>query len=361
LELSSRRSLKLGYDFEQDRGDLKRSGDTIDPVTGLPVVNPAITNDFHFLQKVHSAYATYQTGAESWSLQAGARAERTTVETAQITNGITSARGYTRIYPTLHLERILSEDSTLSLSASRRVSRPDAQSLNPYIDTQATHFLRRGNPNLLPEDTQSLEIAYSGVAAAQHYDLTGYVHRNRDSISDVTQLVNANTLLTTKANLPKSTSGGLEFTANGPILPKLSYDLSGNLFYTQIDATALGATGPKSTTGLNAKASLEFRPTKADKVQLSFSRSDKRLTPQGYIGAINLVNLGYKRRVGADLSVVFTATDLFDGQRTRRYISTPVLTDLYERTQVGRVFYLGVVYVIGPSKKNKATETEDDE
>jgi outer membrane receptor for ferrienterochelin and colicin len=361
MELSSQRSLKLGYDFEQDKSDLDHSGDTIDPVTGLPVANPAISNHFRFLQKVHAAYATYQAGTESWSLQAGARVERATVETAQITNGITSARRYTRVYPTLHLERILAEDSTLSLSASRRVSRPDAQSLNPFIDTQATHFLRSGNPNLLPEDTQSLEIAYSGVTAGQHYDLTGYLHRNRDSITDVTQLVNADTLLTTKANLRKSTSGGLEFTANGPVLPKLSYGLSGNLFYTQIDATALGASGLKSTTGLNAKASLEFRPTKADKAQISFSRSDGRLTPQGYVGAINLVNLGYKRRIGADLSVVFTVTDLLNGQRNRRFLSTPVLTDIYERTQVGRVFFVGVVYVIGASKKNKATENEDDE
>jgi UDP-glucuronate 4-epimerase len=361
MKLSSRRSLKLGYDFEQDKSNLDNSGDTIDPVTGLPVVNPAVTNDFRFSQKVHAAYATFQADTESWGLQAGARVERTTVETAQITNGITSSRSYTRVYPTLHLERILSEDSTLSLSASRRVSRPDAQSLNPFIDTQATHFLRSGNPNLLPEDTQSLELAYSGVTAAQHYDMTAYLHRNRDSITDVTQLVNADTLLTTKANLAKSTSGGLEFTANGPILPKLSYGLSGNLYYTQIDATALGASGLKSTTGLNAKASLEFRPTKADKAQISFSRSDKRLTPQGYVGAINLVNLGYKRRIGKDLSVVLTATDLLNGQRYRRFISTPMLTSIYERTQVGRVFFVGVVYMIGPSKKNKETEIEDDE
>jgi outer membrane receptor for ferrienterochelin and colicin len=186
-----------------------------------------------------------------------------------------------------------------------------------------------------------------------HYDLTGYFRKNRNTVTDVTRLVSADVVLTTKANLPNSTSGGFEFTANGRVMSKLLYGLSGNLFYNQIDAVALGATGLKSTTGLNLKASLDYQPTPLDTAQVSFSRSDKRLTPQGYISAINLVNVGYKRRLTRDLSAVFTISDLLNGQKFRRFTSTPVLTETYQRTQVGRIFYIGFVYVLGPSKKNK--------
>jgi outer membrane receptor for ferrienterochelin and colicin len=361
LALSRQRSLKLGYDFQEDRNAFSNSGDTVDPVTGLPVVNPVITNDFRYLQRVHAAYVTYQTSAGSWNLQGGARLERSAIDTLQITGGIMSAQRYARVYPTLHLERLLSEESTLSLSLSRRVSRPDAQALNPFIDRQATHNLRRGNPNLLPQDTRSFEIGYSVASNILHYDLTGYLRRNRNSVTDVTQLLSTNVVLTTKANLPNSTSGGLEFTANGRVMPKLSYGLSGNLFYNQIDAVALGATGLKSTTGLNVKASLDYRPTPIDTAQISFSRSDRSLTAQGYVSAINLVNVGYERKITADLSAIFTISDLFSGQKTQRFVRTPVLSDTYQRTQIGRIFYVGVVYLLGPSRKGKATGFDYDE
>ncbi|MFX9054104.1 hypothetical protein ABTN50_19305, partial [Acinetobacter baumannii] len=90
-----------------------------------------------------------------------------------------------------------------------------------------------------------------------------------------------------------------------------SYNLSGNGFYTQIDTTALGVPGLKSTTGVNLKAKLDYRPTAADSAQVTFTRTDKRLTPQGNLSAINLVNLGYKRSVTSSLSASATISDLF--------------------------------------------------
>jgi hypothetical protein len=53
--------------------------------------------------------------------------------------------------------------------------------------------------------------------------------------------------------------------------------------------------------------------------------------------AINLVNVGYKRQLSADLSAV-----LLNGQKNQRFVSTPVLTDIYQRTQIGRIFYVGI-------------------
>ena len=361
IALSKHRSLKLGYDFQDDSDAFDNSGDTTDPLTGLPIVNPRITNDFHYLQKVHAAYGSYETSTAVWDLQVGARLEHSAIDTRQLTGGIGSARRYTGVYPTLHLERRLSEDSSVSIGLSRRITRPDAQALNPFVDRQATHNLRSGNPNLLPEDTRSVEIAYGVDSDKLRYELTGYLRRDRNSISDVTQLVSTDVVLTTKENLPNSTSGGFEFTANGKVMPKLSYGLSGNLFYNQIDAGALATTRLKSTTGLNAKASLDYRPTPFDTAQISFSRADRRLTAQGYISAINLVNVGYKRQLGANLSAVFTVSDLLNGQRNQRFARTPFLTYLYERTQIGRIFYVGIVYLLGTPKKSKETGIGDEE
>ena len=353
LPLSKDHSLKLGYDFEEDNNRFDNSGDTIDPISGQPVLNPAITNDFYYQQRIHAAYVSYLAASDLWNLQAGFRLEQTSASFPQITGDGVSRHSYTDAYPNLHLERRLSEQSTLSVSISRRVTRPYPEALNPFIDSQDTQNLRSGNPNLRPEDTQSFELGYNVESRNLNYGLTGYLRRNRDSLTDVIRLLSPEVVLITKANLPKDTSGGLEFTANGHLIPKLSYGLSGNLFYTQIDATALGFPGVKSTTGVNAKASLDYHPTTLDAAQISFSRSDKRLTPQGYVSAINLLNVGYRHQIDAAFSAVVTLSDLLDGQIFRRSVSTPALSDRYQREQVGQIAYIGVIYTFGAPRKNK--------
>jgi outer membrane receptor for ferrienterochelin and colicin len=166
--------------------------------------------------------------------------------------------------------------------------------------------------------------------------------------------------LTTRANLPKNDSGGLEFTTSGRLVPKLTYSLSGNLFHSQIDSTALGVPGLASTTGVNAKLKLDYRPTSADSAQLVVTRSDKRLTPQGYVSAINIVNIGYRHQLSPDLTALVTASDVFNGQRTERFERTPSFTGDYLRTVRGRILYVGVVYTFGTAKKAKPANFEYD-
>jgi hypothetical protein len=42
-----------------------------------------------------------------------------------------------------------------------------------------------------------------------------------------------------------------------------------------------------------------------------------------------------------------------NGQKNQRFVSTPVLTDIYQCTQIGRIFYVGIVYLLGPSIKEQ--------
>jgi outer membrane receptor for ferrienterochelin and colicin len=179
-------------------------------------------------------------------------------------------------------------------------------------------------------------------------------------VTDLTEYLGDGQTLTTKTNLPRSDSAGLEFSATGHLFPKLLYSVSGNAFYNQIDATALGFPGLKSTTGLNLKAKLDYHPTAADSAQIIFSRTDKRLTPQGSVSAINLVNLGFKHTLTPALSAVATVSDVFNGQHYQRIASTPTLTQVYERSVVGRVAWFGLTYIIGVTTKQKEPNFEYD-
>ncbi|HEY2660203.1 MAG TPA: TonB-dependent receptor [Caulobacteraceae bacterium] len=367
LPLSAERNLKLGYDFEDNNNAFDNRGDNVDPVTGQLIDNPNITNYFRYKRQINAAYGEYQTPLGEWNLQSGLRLEQTDVATLQITGNVPGESHYFRAYPSLNLDRSLSGAAKLSLSISRRVNQPDPEALNPFTDYQDTHNLRAGNANLLPQDTWSYQVGYNDTFKALNYGLTGYVRFNRDSVTDVTQVISADVVLVTKENLPKDRAAGMEFSANGKLTRQLTYSASGNLFYdqifyTQLDATALGAAALKSTVGLNVKASLDYKPTGADTLQVSFSRSDRRLTPQGYVSAINLVNLGYRRQLRPDLSAVVTLSDALDGQRFQRIVTTPALNDDYVRHQLGQVAYVGLVYTFGAgAKKAKPSSFEYDQ
>jgi outer membrane receptor protein involved in Fe transport len=335
-------------------------GANVAPVTGIETIDPTLTNQFRFQQRIHAIYLSYQGSVGTWNWLAGARTEWTTSDALQVTDNLSTTSRYTDVFPSLHIDRTLSDRSTLSFGASRRIVRPNPIYLNPYVDHEYPPNLNAGNPNLRPQFTQSFELGYGYEVREASYALTGYYHRNTDSMTDVTEYLGNGLTLTTKTNLPRSDSAGLEFSAAGQLVPKLMYSVSGNAFFNQIDATALGYPGLKSTTGLNLKAKLDYHPTAADSAQIIFTRSDKRLTPQGSVSATNIVNLGYKHTLTHALSAVATVSDLFNGQRYQRTASTPTLTQVYERSVRGRVAWFGLTYTVGVTKKEKEPNFEYD-
>ena len=361
LPLSKTRSLKLGYAFEQDDYRFENVGNNVDPLTGVQTIDPNLTNDFKFRQQINATYVSYQASAGVWTWLVGLRAEEVHTDAELLTSGFSTTGSYFRVYPSLHVDRSLSDQSTLSFGASRRVTRPDPSNLNPYVDHEYTPNLQTGNPNLRPQFTQTYEVGYGYEGRGSSYGVTGYYRLNHDSVTDVTEYLGSGLSLTTKTNLPRSDSAGLELSANGHIVRALSYGISSNLFYSQIDAAALGLAGLQSTVGLNAKVKLDYRPTSDDSAQITVTRTDKRLTPQGYVSAINILNLGYKRQLLPDLTAVITLSDAFDGQRYRRFAAAPSFTEQYQRTVLGRVLYIGFVYSFGSTKKDKQSNFEYDQ
>ena len=359
--LAGDREVKAGYDLEDDRNAYDNWGHTIDPVTGLAMLDPNVSNDFRYRQRVDAVYGQAETPLGPWRVQGGVRIESARISTYAITTGQTGGRRDFGVYPSLHLDRDLGDTAKLSFSISRRITRPDPEALNPFTDHQDIHNLRAGNPGLLPQDTINYEAGYTDGRGALSYGATVYYRVDRNSVTDIVEPVSDDVVLATKTNLPQSRSGGLEFSANGKVGPSLTYAVSGNAFYSQIDATGLGQAGLASTTGVNLKASLDYKPTAADSAQLSFSRTDRRLTPQGSLAPIDLVNVGYRRQLRPDLALVLTVTDLFDGQRQVRAISTPTLQDVYTRHQLGRVALLGLTWSFGAGRKTKGSGFQYDQ
>jgi hypothetical protein len=350
--------LKLGYDFDTNDNLFDNEGANI--IGGVPVPDPAVTNAFRYRNDVNAGYAEFADQFGATELDAGLRYENNRAHTLLVTGNVPGSNRDAGLYPSLHLKHSF-DDWDIVASVSRRITRPDAEALNPFIDYQNTHNLRAGNASLLPQDTWLYELGYEQSGQAHNYGATAYYRFDRNSITDVVSPISSTVVLTQKENLPKTHSFGLEFEADGKLGQHLSYSVSGNAFYMQIDARQLGTAGLASTAGVNFKAEGDYRITADDTFQTTFSRTDTRLTPQGTLGAVNVLNVGFRHQFDAGTFLVATGSDLLNGQGLRRAITTPLLQDNYLRLQYGQIFYIGIVHGFGGPLSKKTEEINYDQ
>ena len=348
--LADQSKLKLGSDFEFTQNEFDNRGERgVAPGSTLPV--PALTNEFLYDQNVQSVYFTYQRPFGALTAQIGLRAEAVQIDINQVTSAITDENSYTGLYPTLHLAYELSDSQQLTASYSRRIQRPGAQDLNPYVIFIDPFNLRAGNPDLDPQITDSFEAAWQFRANGSFYLLTAYWREARDGITDVVTDLGGGVFLTTRENLAESRSGGLEFVANGKLTPTLSYNVTGNAGWNEIDGSFVPGGEVRDGWTLSGFGQLSWQATPNDFVQLSGHMMGDRLIPQGEIKGGGMVNLGYRHKFNDKLSLVFTAQDLFRTARFEQVIDTPLIRERSRREMDFQSFYIGFSYTFGQPRR----------
>jgi outer membrane receptor protein involved in Fe transport len=252
------------------------------------------------------------------------------------------------------LERSVSDAGTLFFSASRRVTRPTPKQLDPNVNQEYTLILRAGNLHLRPEYTQSYEVGYGFHGHNFSYQVTGYCRRNDDTAIGFVKYIGDGVSLSTQENLHGDDFAGLELTADGHLGSQLSYSISGNLYRKQVNPGTLNIQGPRSGGGADAKFKLDYRPTAGDFIQLRASHTGHQSSVQGSSSAMDVVNIGYRRQLKANLTTLATVTDVFNGQRTRNTVTTSYFTGYFVRAIRGPSVYVGLNYSFGSRAKKDA-------
>lgn len=320
----------------------------------LPI--PGLTNRFEYDQRIHALFGTWSFPVGKLDVQAGLRLEQVTTEIRQITDALSFDRDYFRAYPTLHLSHALSKTDQLRASYSRRIQRPSPQELNPYTFYVDPQNVRRGNPFLLPEVTDSVEIGWQHRKAGDFYSLTGFYRRSRGGVTDIISDLGGGIFLTTRANLATSRRAGVEAVVNGMLGKTLSYNASATLLWNEIDPRIGGVFTPRNGTTGNVRTNLSWQPTKQDFLQLNASYAGRQLLPQGYRESGGILNLGYRRKVDDRLSLLLTGQNVLDSARQIVVFETPALRDRFTQRGMGRIFLLGLAYNLGGQSGRKRPE-----
>ena len=343
--------LRLGFErqaltLEQD--NLFARGAT--PATLVP--DPVVSNEFHLDQTVHAVYATLERPfGENLTAQFGLRLEQADLELNQITTGLRSSQDYFRAYPTLNLSYQLDDTQTLRASYGRRIQRPGPGELNPFLTYQDSLNRRSGNPDLLPQETDALELSWGYRQQQTFYQATLYYRDTRDAFTPVTTDLGGGVFLTRPENLGASTSTGLELVASGALHPTLRYNASLNLFRQQIDAAGLAGTVDSEGESVSGRLTMNWTPTPEDFLQVSGIWGGEQLFAQGSREQSTLVNLGYRRKINDAWSFNVTVRDVFDDFGSTTTLATPTFTDRTDQVFGGRAAFIGLTWNFGGGQR----------
>ena len=312
-------------------------------------------NRFLLNQAIHALYGIYKQSFGNFSLQLGLRSEAALLKSHLVSpNDSLINNSYYKFYPTLHLGYQISDNQNIKISYSKRVNRPDADELNPFPEFSDPRNAEGGNPNLKPEQIHSVELTYQLSTELFTFTPSLYYRYKYDAFTQINKPIGNDVILYTTENLANKKSGGLELIFSGKATDWLDLDLSGNLFYDQIDASNIGYSNKKDIIAASAKLNTFANLTESTFLQLNFYYYSPSITPQGRIKERYYMNIGLKQQIiKKKIDLIFTVSDAFHTYKSRWNVDTNKLlqnTSIYRKEPV---YYLGINWRFGQSSKEE--------
>ncbi|MEM9886841.1 MAG: outer membrane beta-barrel family protein [Bacteroidota bacterium] len=176
------------------------------------VLNTDFTNIFEYNQKVLGAYVTGAYEDERWGLKLGARVENTDLETFLVNTEERNDQNFTNLFPSLHTSYKVNQRFSMQAGYSRRIQRPSLWTLNPFFNIRNNFSIRQGNPNLLPEFTDSYEIMGIYILDAASFNF-GVYHRYTTDVVERIAFFEDNVSINKPLNIGTNRATGIEFNA----------------------------------------------------------------------------------------------------------------------------------------------------
>ena len=271
-------TLKLGFKAASNEGNFDTLYVNVDPLTAIELVNPSRTNRFAVREDNLALYGSYQWRlTDAWGMLAGLRAEYTANNIDQLTQGAQADNHYISWIPSLYATYKTADKSNVRLAYARRVRRPNVNDLNPFVVYRDEFNVSSGNPRLRPTKIDSVELGYETNVGPLDTALRAYFRRESDLITERRYFLSESVLLTTRDNEGSTRSSGVEFTASGKVLPKLTVNVSGNVAFQQqrvfddLDEESL-----RSASTFSLRGRVNYQLTDADQLQLMLNRQFQR-------------------------------------------------------------------------------------
>jgi len=182
--------------------------------TGEFELVPEFSSAVDLNRKLHSAYVQLAGEKGKWSYSAGARLEimdRTLdLQDKAATVDTTYTYDFVKLYPSASVQYSLNEDLQLKTSYSKRVERTTTFKMNPFPEREHSETLEQGDPTLLPEFVDLVELGVVKTFSENSFMATTYFRNVQNLINRVNTVYNDTILNRIYSNVGTGKSFGLE-------------------------------------------------------------------------------------------------------------------------------------------------------
>ena len=346
----------------------------LDASSGQFELIPSATSNYKNTDNVYAAYVSLSGSIKDFGYKAGVRAESSEYNGTLLSDGSKFGNSYpVSLFPSLFFSQKLKNKQELQFSVTRRVNRPNFFQLIPFVDYTDNLDIRKGNPNLKPEFTQSFEFSYAKtfkgnntfLASAYYKKTTDLITRFQDK--GVHPVTGEDILINTYINANSSQSYGTEFTSVNTINKWWDISTNINLYNSKIDAQNAGATSDamwswfgkfNSNFKLPAKFTTQLTATYQSKTNLPVNQNTGMMGPpmgaaqsssQGYIKSSYGVDLAIKKSFMKNdaASITLSISDIFKTRRQEQYSYSEYFTQTYSRLRDPQMFRINFAYRFG--------------
>ncbi|RAJ05268.1 outer membrane receptor protein involved in Fe transport [Chitinophaga skermanii] len=176
--------------------------------------NPTLSNAYDFHQLVSGGYLGFRKKiTKDLTLGAGGRVEHTNFDIKFTTNDIALERQYTNFFPNAMLT-YTKGIHRIYANVNKRINRPSIPQLNPFRDLTDPLNVRYGNPDLLPSNSNSYSVGYSGFKKSLNWYANLDYSKTTDIIQSFRELVDDTHYETTYKNVDNNSSLGFSINAS---------------------------------------------------------------------------------------------------------------------------------------------------
>jgi outer membrane receptor protein involved in Fe transport len=247
----------------------------------------SLINDYEFSDRVLAGYTTFSQQLKKFTYQFGLRLESSKYDGTLKTTGKKFSNEFPiSLFPSAFLTYKLTDKQDLQLNYSRKINRPNFFQLIPFPDISDPLNISIGNPNLVPEFTNLVELGYQYQINKNHSILaTAYGRITNDLITRY-QYKDKN-IDPTKDSIPynsyinanSASTFGLELTSKDKLAKWWDLTTNLNLFNTTLKAGSIIGGGSNAQFSWFAKINNSFKLPKNFSIQLSGNYQAKTILP----------------------------------------------------------------------------------
>ena len=256
--------------------------------SGNYIYIPSLNVKYSFDDMVYAAYFTYSQQLKSFSYQVGLRFENSQYKGELLSSSGKFSNSFpASVFPSVYFTKKIGSKADLQLNYSRKINRPNFFQLIPFIDFSDSLNLNMGNPNLVPEFTNLLELSYQNHFKAGNTFLATLYGRYTDNLITRYQYKGKNpdpakadsVWFTSYANASSSYTYGLELTGKNKLTKWWDLTTNLNFYNSVIKAGQLSGAGDNSQFSWFAKINNNIKFPKNFSLQVSGDYQAKTLVP----------------------------------------------------------------------------------